>query len=92
MAEPETPRVQIFGDQRMRAGVWANFAIASHSPHEFTLDFARLDYGTNPTQGVIVQRVNMSPLLVRQLVDALASTLADYARTMPDGVGTEEGQ
>lgn len=76
----------------MRAGIWANFAMVSHSPHEFTLDLARLDYGSEPVQGVIVQRVNMSPLFVKQLIDALAASLADYARTMPDGIGTEEGQ
>ena len=26
-------------------GVWANFARVTHSEHEFTLDFIRMDYG-----------------------------------------------
>lgn len=52
--------------------------------------FARLDYNTRPIQGVIVQRVNMSPLFVKQLIDALAANLADYGRSMPDGMNTEE--
>ena len=77
----------------MRGGIWANFAMVSHSPHEFTLDFVRLDYMTkDPIQGIIVQRVNMSPLFVKQLIDALAANLADYATTMPDGIITEEDQ
>ena len=76
----------------MCSGIWANFAMISHSPHEFTLDLARLDYGTAPVQGIIVQRVNASPLFVKQLIDALAASLADYARTMPDGIETEEDQ
>ena len=84
--------IHIQGDHSMRGGIWANFAMVSHSPHEFTLDFARLDYNTRPIQGVIVQRVNMSPLFVKQLIDALAANLADYAATMPDGVITEEDQ
>ena len=90
--EPSPTSIHIQGDQRMRGGIWANFAIVSHSPHEFTLDFARLDYNTRPVQGVIVQRVNMSPLFVRQLIDALAANLADYAATMPDGIIAEEDQ
>ena len=47
-------------------------------------------HGSGPIQGVIVQRVNMSPLFVKQLIDALAAKLADYAQSMPDGIITEE--
>ena len=91
MNDPQNPSIYIQGDPLMRGGIWANFAIVSHSPHEFTLDFVRLDYATSdPIQGVIVQRVNMSPLFVKQLIDNLATNLADYARTMPDGIITEE--
>ena len=32
----------------------------------------------------------MSPLFVKQLIDALAANLADYGRSMPDGMNTEE--
>ena len=32
------------------AGVWANFAAVSHSEHEFTIDFVRMD-GTAPAAG-----------------------------------------
>ena len=75
MTDSQPPHIEIQGDQQMRGGIWANFALVSHSPHEFTLDFARLDYATsNPIQGVIVQRVNMSPLLVKQLIDALGGS------------------
>jgi Protein of unknown function (DUF3467) len=44
------------------AGVWANFAAVSHSEHEFTLDFVRLDFGTG--QGIVVAPVSVSPLFV----------------------------
>jgi len=90
--DPQPTDIHIQADQRMRGGIWANFAIVSHSPHEFTLDFARLDYNTRPIQGVIVQRVNMSPLFVEQLINALAANLDDYAKTMPDGMIAEEDQ
>jgi len=40
-APDETP--EIFMDPSQLAGVWANWAQVSHSVHEFTLDFVRLD-------------------------------------------------
>lgn len=61
-------------------GVWANFAIVKHSPFEFTIDFARLDYGVNPPTGVIVSRVNLSPLFVQQLRDALEENWSSFAQ------------
>ena len=45
-----------------------------------------------PHPGVIVQRVNMSPLFVEQLIDALVANLDNYAKTMPDGMIAEEDQ
>ena len=91
--EADPPTLQIDGDPQMRGGIWANFATVAHSPYEFTLDFIRLDYNTRgPIEGVVVQRVNMSTLFVKQPIDALTANLEDYGRTMPDGVGTEEDQ
>ena len=52
-------------------GVWANFASVSHSPYEFTIDFARLDFTADRPRGPVVARVNLSPLFVSQLLDAL---------------------
>ena len=63
----------------LEAGVWSNFAIVSHSPFEFTLDFIRLDFTSNPPGGVVVQRVNMSPQFVEQLISALNQNMESYA-------------
>lgn len=64
----------------MSGGVWANFARVSHSPYEFTLDFVRLDFTTaDPIQGVLVQRVNMSPQFVEQLIKVLEANLSLWA-------------
>jgi hypothetical protein len=63
-----------------KGGVWANFARVAHSPYEFTLDFARLDFSTSPEmQGVVVARVNLSPMLVTQLIRALETNWEAYA-------------
>jgi hypothetical protein len=84
-------------DPAQMAGVWANFARVSHSPYEFTLDFVRLDFGTNPPQGIVVARVSLSPLMVTQLIEALSTNWNTYAeRSMPPevqwhGQPTDEG-
>lgn len=84
--EPQQSDVQIQGDPEMRGGIWANFAMVKHSPHEFTIDFCRLDYDLEPVSGIIVQRVNMSPLFVKQLIDALNENLDKYVTNTPDGI------
>lgn len=77
--------VNLLMPAEMMGGVWANFARVSHSPYEFTIDFARLDYqGTRPTQGIVVQRVSVSPLFVTQLIEALQQNWDKYAdKAMP---------
>lgn len=62
-------------------GVWANAAAVRHSPHEFTIDFLRCEFGEDGAakQGVLVQRVNMSPLFVSQLISALQDNWSKYA-------------
>jgi hypothetical protein len=72
-------------DQAQLGGVWANFARVSHSEHEFTLDFVRLDFASGtPLQGVVVSRVSVSPLFVTQLIDALQDNWTKYAaKAMP---------
>ena len=70
-----------------RGGVWANFAAVRHSPFEFTIDFARVDFDEGGASGVVVSRVNLSPLFVRQLMDALQENWDTYAeKAMPKEV------
>jgi len=62
-------------------GVWANAAAVRHSPHEFTIDFLRCEFDDNgqAKTGLLVQRVNMSPLFVSQLISALQENWSKYA-------------
>ena len=73
---PAQPKPEIMLQTEQMAGVWANFAAVSHSEHEFTIDFVRMD-GTAPPpgRGIVVARVSMSPLFVTQLIDALQAEL-----------------
>jgi hypothetical protein len=77
-------------------GVWANAAAVRHSPHEFTIDFLRCDFDDTgkAAAGILVQRVNMSPLFVTQLIAALQENWSKYAdKSMPkdllDGLSIE---
>ena len=67
-------------------GVWANAAAVHHSPHEFTIDFLRCDFDDTgkANAGILVQRINMSPLFVTQLIGALQDNWSKYAdKSMP---------
>ncbi len=75
-------------------GVWANAAAVRHSPHEFTIDFLRCEFDTdgNATGGVLAQRINLSPLLVTQLIQALQDNWSKYAeRSMPPELRGDDG-
>ncbi|MCY3559609.1 MAG: DUF3467 domain-containing protein [bacterium] len=77
--------VRIPGD--LESGVWANFATIRHSPYEFTLDFVRLDFkGESPVRGVLVQRVNMSPMFVAQLIDVLNEDFSIFERQQSESL------
>jgi len=71
--------------QDMFGGVWANFAAVSHSEHEFTIDFIRVD--PSGSQGIVTARVNVSPLFITQLQEALKANWDQYAqKAMPQEV------
>ena len=81
-----TPAMIALPHEQM-AGVYANWAQVSHSEHEFTIDFVRMQYADQPVQGVVVSRVSVSPLFITQLIDALQANWSTYAdKAMPKEV------
>jgi hypothetical protein len=78
---PADKKPEIMLQTEQMAGVWANFAAVSHSEHEFTIDFVRMDATAPPPgRGIVVARVAMSPLFVTQLIDALQKNWSGYAQ------------
>ncbi|MEZ5099145.1 MAG: DUF3467 domain-containing protein [Thermoleophilia bacterium] len=75
------PQLTIHLDPEHMAGAYANFAKIAFSDYEFTLTFARIDHegedGTAPN-GIVVSRVNLSPLAARELLEALQSAWSSY--------------
>jgi len=96
VAEQDSPEAQptpeIYMDPSQMAGVWANWAQVSHSEHEFTIEFVRLE-STAP-RGIVVSRVSVSPLFVTQLIDALNENWQKYAaKALPREVqGSDAGE
>jgi hypothetical protein len=89
--ENERQEVSVHIDPAQMAGVWANFARVSHSEHEFTLDFIRLDSSSSPPEGIVVARVSVSPLFIQQLIEALQGNWAKFAKkAMPKEVYVDE--
>ena len=82
------PNLTLQLDIKDVGGVWANFASVKHSQYEFTIDFARLDFEPNgDARGVVVSRVNLSPLFVAQLIEALQQNWQVYSeKAMPPEV------
>ena len=66
-------RLNLQTSPEMMAGVYANFANVAHSDYEFTLTFARVEHEVDDEEvpGVVVANVNMSPRLIRELIEAL---------------------
>ena len=92
MAEESHERqINIHTSPEAMAGVYANFANVSHSDYEFTITFARVDHEVEDEEvpGVVVTRVNLSPLFMRELIDAMEDNFAKWQtregiRNLPD--------
>ena len=65
-----------------QAGVWANDAVVQTSDHEVTVDLLRVDHSVEPNIGMVVARVAMSPVLLRQLIDELTEAWDLYAESV----------
>jgi hypothetical protein len=96
MGTPQEPAPQspnILATPDALAGVFANWAQVSLSEHEFTVDFARMDpTAPPPGTGVLVSRIAMSSVLMRQLLNLLEAAWADYAEKVIGGEVENDGQ
>jgi hypothetical protein len=85
-------------DPESMAGVYANFVNVSFSDYEFTLTFARVEHEVEEgdLNGVIVSRVNASPRLVQDLLEAVQEAWSRWAtregiRNLPENRGPSDG-
>lgn len=77
MSNPKNPQdLKLDMAPDVAIGVYSNLAIISHSPTEFTLDFAQMLPGT-PNANVRT-RVIMNPVHAKRLLNALAENIQKY--------------
>ena len=85
-------------DPESMAGVYANFVNVSFSDYEFTITFARVEHEVEEgdLNGVIVSRVNASPRLIQDLVDAVQDAWSRWStregiRNLPENLDPSNG-
>lgn len=59
---------------------YSNFAIVSHSPEEFVIDFARILPGKEQAQ--IVSRIIMTPKNAKMFLIAMKANIENYEKKM----------
>jgi hypothetical protein len=90
--EPPQQQAEIIIQPEQLAGVWSNWAQASSTEHEFTIDFVRMD--PLLPRGIVVARVSGSATFIMQLIDALNAVWHDWAKKAmpPEVYGDEDEQ
>ncbi len=91
----EVSGIELQVPEGLEGGIWSNMVVVSHSQYEFTLDFTRIHFAQPPVDGkrraVLVQRVNVSPLLVTQLIGALQKNMARFERSFGERIADALG-
>jgi hypothetical protein len=76
---PAPPALQFSIDDAVANGVYANFANIIHNPAEFVIDFGRAVPGRNDVR--VLSRVLLTPVHVKQLLNALTQNVALYEKS-----------
>ena len=73
-------QVSVHVDDDQKHGIYANFLVVSHSPHEFTLDFCQvLPSGQEgKARAEVVSRVKIAPTMVGKVMKALNTNMTSY--------------
>lgn len=79
-AESGGQQINIKVDDEKKHGIYANFLVVSHSPHEFTLDFCQVMPGgkEGKVQAEVVGRVKVAPTMVGKIIRALNTNMTNY--------------
>jgi hypothetical protein len=73
-------QISISVDDQLKHGVYANFLVVSHSPHEFTLDFCQILPGgqEGKVKAEVVSRLKVAPTMVGKIIRALNTNMTAY--------------
>ena len=74
--DKKSQQIKIEIDETVGQGEYVNFAITTHSPAEFVIDFFRILPGINNAK--VKSRIIMSPVHLKTLVKALQDNISKY--------------
>lgn len=77
---PQGQQINVTVPEELKHGVYANFLVISHSPHEFTLDLCQVVPGTEKgsVKAEVVSRVKIAPTMVGKVIRALNTNMTAY--------------
>jgi Protein of unknown function (DUF3467) len=97
-ADGQERQLNLQVDPEQMAGVYANFVNVSFSDYEFTITFARVEHEVEEgdLNGVVVSRVNASPRLVQDMLDAVQDAWSRWStregiRNLPENLDPNGG-
>lgn len=76
--QPQGQQFQIDLSPEVAKGTYSNFAIISHSPSEFVIDFASMLPGTPKAQ--VLERIILVPEHAKRLLMALQENIVRYEK------------
>jgi Protein of unknown function (DUF3467) len=77
--QPAQQQVQVTFPDALKAGVYSNVMIVSHTKEEFVFDFLMITPpGAGPSTGVVTARIITSPGHMKRMVSALTENLRIY--------------
>ncbi|MEO0119149.1 MAG: DUF3467 domain-containing protein [candidate division WOR-3 bacterium] len=76
MSENEKHQINIEISEKEAEGVYSNFFLIAHSPHEFIIDFARMLPGLPKAK--VFTRVILTPAHAKLLLSALEDNIKKY--------------
>ncbi|MBD3349422.1 MAG: DUF3467 domain-containing protein [Candidatus Eisenbacteria bacterium] len=90
MADQQKKQINIELRPEEAEGIYANFAVITHSPAEFVMDFVRILPGAKKSR--VHARIVMAPQNAKALCKALEGNLAKYEETHGEikAAGTKE--
>ena len=76
--EPKGQRINIELSDDAGQGIYSNFAIVSHSPSEFVIDFTRIMPGLKKAK--VYSRIILAPQHAKLLAKTLKNNIEDYEK------------
>jgi hypothetical protein len=78
--QPKSQQIEISVEDSLKLGIYANFLVVGHSPHEFTLDFCQImpHAQSGKVKAEVVSRVKVAPTMVGKIIQALNTNMTNY--------------